>query len=442
MELTTLYQLFLNSTGIVTDSRTIQPGCIFFALKGDNFDGNTFAPAAIEAGASHAVVSDPGLQGEKFILVEDTLLTLQQLALHHRKQFNCPFIGITGSNGKTTTKELLNLVLSSRYRVGATKGNFNNHIGLPLTLLSFGTDLELGILEMGANHKGEIRELCKIGRPTHGLVTNIGKAHLEGFGGLEGVKRAKSELYQYLAENGGVAFVNKEENFLEELSGEVGERVFYGTHKLRKHQQMDCIGTVVSEFPATIEFTDRKRQFYNLETRLSGKHSIANLMAAVAVGQYFEIPGEDICASLAGYTPGNNRAEVINTGTNTFLLDAYNANPSSMRSSIESFSQMEGERKLAILGGMKELGEYSDREHAELVDFIRSIFSSDILTLVLVGSEFAKYKARADFWFASYDEVSNWFHTQNMKNTVVLIKGSRAYKLEQLLEGVRPSEPA
>ena len=397
-----LYSIFLKHQSICIDSRNIKKNAIFFALKGDNFDGNKYAQEAIDKGCICAVIDEyKHEENGKFLLVDDVLETLQYLAQHHRKQLSIPIIGITGTNGKTTTKELIKDVLNKKYKTYATQGNLNNHIGVPLSVLSITRDIEIGIIEMGANHIGEILALCKIAQPNHGLITNIGKAHLEGFGSFEGVITAKKELYNYLKQNNGIAFVNSDNPLLMELSNSQ-KRVTYKTQKEA------------------------------IKTRLIGKHNLENIMAAMCVGHYFEVKKTDIEQAIENYQPVNNRSQIIKTKKNTVLLDAYNANPMNMEAVINHFSQMKAENKVVILGDMLELGSFSLQEHQAVTELLKK---QNFNRVILVGDHFSKVKNNINCkHFADVGIASNWLKQQNIKDAFILIKGSRGIELEKLME--------
>ncbi|MEL6721530.1 MAG: UDP-N-acetylmuramoyl-tripeptide--D-alanyl-D-alanine ligase, partial [Bacteroidota bacterium] len=338
---------------ICTDSRKIIPNSIFFALKGENFNGNQYAKTALENGSACAVIDEAEYQrGEQYILVDNVLTCLQQLANFHRNQFKIPVIAITGSNGKTTTKELMNNVLTSSYPTHSTKGNFNNHIGVPLTLLAMKPETEVAIIEMGMNHLGEIAELCKIANPTHGLITNIGKAHLEGVGGLEGVKKAKSELYDYLKAHNGLIFINRDERFLWELVGDYRKKLSYSqTEELSEHYIYQ-VEQKASDIFVHARFKNDLGQSIEVKSQLIGTYNFNNIMTAIVIGQYFKVSPLKIKAAIKNYIPSNNRSQIIERDSNTFILDAYNANPSSMKNALEYFSTYPAQKKVLILGDM------------------------------------------------------------------------------------------
>lgn len=434
MEVKELYELFRASREISTDSRHIVPGTLFFALKGDRFDGNFFASAALDRGAGFAIVDNPAVvvPGKNFILVEDVLSCLQQLARFHRRQFLVPVIAITGSNGKTTTKELVSAVLSAHYPTHYTRGNLNNHIGVCLTLLAMPDDTEVAVVEMGANAQGEIAALCRIAEPTHGVVTNIGKAHLEGFGGLEGVKKGKSELYQFLQANRGTVFINQGEDFLPELSAGVQKRIFYGLSDTLSPDSPRIEACLLREQPfLQVGFLNEENEMIAVQSQLIGRYNVGNLLTAIALGRYFKVPAEKIKAAIEGYVPAMNRSQLFKQGTNTFILDAYNANPSSMEQALRNFSATPSGKKVAILGAMFELGQESVQEHAHIA---KLAYDCGFDRLILVGEAF---KSAADTiqvpFFTDIDALRKWFSQENWDNTLFLLKGSRGMQMEKLL---------
>lgn len=430
-----LYQLFKKNPAITTDSRKATAGEIFFALKGERFDGNQYAEKAVEQGASYAVIDNPSfVKDERYLLVDDVLASLQDLATHHRRQFSIPVIAITGSNGKTTTKELTSVILKSHYLTHFTKGNFNNHIGVPLTLLQMKEGTKVAIIEMGANHVGEIADLCRIAEPTHGLITNIGKAHLEGFGGIEGVKKGKSELYQYLAKSEGVAFVNESVEFLADLSMPVARKIFYKKSEQPSPDVAPCEMKLVNVLPTLeVAFLSRKSgDLLSVVTQLIGEYNFNNIMTAVAVGRYFKVPDDKMIHALGNYQSSNNRSQVLEKGSNTFILDAYNANPTSMGNALESFDRRKDNNKIAILGDMLELGEYSLDEHTAIVEKSTRLFNGNV---VFVGQEFAKAVGDRPFeTFPGVEELRAWYYAQHFEHTTFLLKGSRGISLEKLLD--------
>ena len=433
MEISSLYQLFLCAGKVSTDSRKIEPGCLFFALRGDNFNGNQYALAALEKGASYAIVDDTGLgANDKCIAVHDVLQTLQDLARHHRRQLHIPIIAITGSNGKTTTKELIAAVLGSQYPMHYTQGNLNNHIGVPLTLLQLDPQIEVAVIEMGANHQGEIDQLCRIAEPTHGLITNIGKAHLEGFGGIEGVKKGKSELYRYLAETNGLAFVNNDEPFLLELSTPVKKRIFYelSENPAPNHKPYEVKLLQLQPF-IRVAFLDENERLIEVDSKLMGVHNFQNIKTAVTLGKYFKVPGAKIKAAIEHYNPNMNRSQWVPWGSNSILLDAYNANPSSMEATLHSFAENGPGKKVVILGDMFELGEAAPTEHERIAQLANGLGFEQV---VLIGKHFAAAAQQlGGLHFDNVEEVKNWFSGQNWENKAILIKGSRGMALERLL---------
>lgn len=422
-----LYEVFLENRIISTDSRLIIPGSLFFALKGNNFDGNKFATAAVEKGASFAIIDDKQCEGENTLLVTDVLDTLQKLARFHRRKHNIPVIAITGSNGKTTTKELITNVLSQKYNTTATRGNLNNHIGVPVTLLEISKETQIAVIEMGANHQGEIAQLCSIAEPTHGIITNIGRAHLGGFGGYEGVIKAKTELYKWLLLSGGEAFVNAGNNLLMEHSSGI-KRTLYGSHEgvfargyAAENSEMLVINRILN--PGKME----------IETKLIGTYNFENAMAAICTGMYFNVPDEEIRAAISEYSPSNSRSQLLNTGRNSVILDAYNANPTSMKVAIENFRQTKAENKMLILGDMLELGDDSLAEHRTILNLIED---SGIDNVVLVGDDFGKIANDKFKYFNNSDEAYNWLLTQKINAFTILVKGSRGIKMEKVVDAL------
>lgn len=430
-----LYQLFQKHPNVVTDSRKIEPGCLFFALKGERFNGNKFAEQAISAGAAYAIIDEQEFQlDERFVLVENVLGTLQSLATHHRRQFLIPVLAITGSNGKTTTKELINTVLSSTYPTHCTQGNFNNHIGVPLTLLAMPEETEIAVIEMGANHQKEIDFLCRIAEPTHGLITNMGKAHLEGFGGVEGVRKGKSELYRYLAEKkNGVAFINLDEPHLLDYSHTVPHKITYKKGEKCTSNMLPFKVELEAESPFIhIQFSDDEDNAVLTRSNLKGLFNFNNLMTAAVIGTYFKVSGKRIKEAIENYIPSNNRSQLMPIGSNMLILDAYNANPSSMKNALLAFAKVEAKNKVAIIGAMRELGEYSEEEHQRIVDQASNL---DLSKVILVGPEFeATKKEEGVLFFQKTEEVSEWLRTQNFDETHFLLKASRSIGLERLVK--------
>ncbi len=408
-----------------TDTRNIKKNSIFFALKGANFNANTFAKEAISKGAKYAIIDEEEHYAEGCILVDNVLTTLQKLASHHRRQSKIPFIAITGSNGKTTTKELTAAVLTQKFKTLFTQGNLNNHIGVPLTLLSLTKEHEIAIIEMGANHQGEIAELCRIAEPDYGIITNIGKAHLEGFGGPEGVIKAKSEMYHYIKARGGKLFVNADDELLVKLSAGIN-RITYGTIPTA-----DFSGTDDKEsFLAKGTFVQGRTKL-EIESKLAGSYNFYNMLVAGCVGLHFGLTLEQVKAGIEGYVPSNNRSQIVKKENNTIWVDAYNANPSSMRVAIENFAAMPGKGKVLVLGDMFELGEDSAKEHQGLADLIEAKRAWE--GVYLVGKEFRKVKT-AGRTFETTEEFLTWLSANPLKGKVILLKGSRGMAMEKALE--------
>jgi UDP-N-acetylmuramoyl-tripeptide--D-alanyl-D-alanine ligase len=430
-----LYKHFLKHPEICTDTRDIKKGALFFALKGDNFNANQFAEKALDEGCSIAVIDEAKYKkDERYVLVYDVLTALQQLASQHRKQLTIPIIAITGTNGKTTSKELVNAVLSEKYKVLATKGNLNNHIGVPLTLLTIKKEHELAIIEMGANHQGEIAALCKIAEPNFGMITNIGKAHLEGFGGAEGVIKAKNELYQYIQQHKGKLIVNADNPLLMKLSEGI-DRITFGTSATAEYA-----GALIESNPfvkLTCSAREDQRSIREpviIATALIGKYNFENILAAACIGHYFKVTEEHIKTGLEKYVPSNNRSQVMQTKNNLVLLDAYNANPSSMNAAIENFAQMDRPDKMVILGDMLELGEESEKEHATIIELLQQ---KNIRNAILVGPHFMK-AAHTHYrnLFPTSEAALDYLKQHPAVNLTVLVKGSRGIKLEKLVEAL------
>lgn len=429
-----LYKIFQEYQTVTTDTRQITEGCIFFALKGDTFDGNVFAGKALELGAKCAVIDNISFKkDDRYFLVDDVLTTLQDLARHHRRQFDFPIIAITGSNGKTTTKELMAAVMSSQYNTHYTKGNFNNHIGVPLTLLQLNADHEVAIIEMGANHQGEIDLLCKITEPTHGLITNMGKAHLEGFGGFEGVKKGKSEMYRWLAMHLGTIFLNDDEPYLMECLPQSASRViiYCRSHAPSLTTPQYEVTLEYSEGFLKVGFLNSKGEMVYATTNLVGEYNFANISTAVAVGKYFKVPTSKIKNALENYVPSMNRSQLMDYIGTTIIMDAYNANPSSMKQALLNLSKMPQAYKIAIIGDMRELGEESLREHISILELAKSLNFNELIT---VGNEFGRVNTEG-VHFNETEKAIAWFQNKKFENkTCILIKGSRGMKLETLLE--------
>lgn len=435
VSLENIYSIFKQHPAVCTDTRQLSPGCLFFALKGDNFDGNQFALKALEGGAAYAVVDDPALEtDERCLLVENVLETMQKLATLHRRQFDIPVIGIGGSNGKTTTKELVSAVLGSHYPCHATKGNLNNHIGVPLTLLAMPPETEVAVIEMGTNQPGDIDLLCQITQPTHGLLTNIGKEHLEGFGNLNGVKKAEAELYRYLERQHGCVFVNSAEKYLPAMAKRNHRKIIYAASDTLNAQDSLIDIRLVSANPfVRVAFLSESNEPVEVQSQLVGRHNFHNIMTAVALGVYFKVPAVKIKAALEAYLPANNRSQLLQRGSNTILLDAYNANPSSMHAALETLQAVQAERKIAILGDMLELGEASFREHEQILRFAARCHFDQV---VVVGPEFGRcepWRVRA-MHFPDTAAARIWFKEQAFENAFILVKASRGIRLEGVLE--------
>jgi UDP-N-acetylmuramoyl-tripeptide--D-alanyl-D-alanine ligase len=439
-----LYQIYLQHSLVSTDTRKISAGSLFFALRGDKFDANTFARQAIEAGAAYAVIDNPEyLNGDKFLLVDDVLTALQDLARHHRRHLAIPVIGLTGTNGKTTTKELINAVLSQRFVTLATQGNLNNHIGVPLTILAINSSHQMAVIEMGANHQKEIALLCTIAQPTHGLITNVGKAHLEGFGGEEGVKIGKGELYDYLAAHDAgdaekrVAFINSDDKVLLEMREARGVTnvVFYG-----KNGNADNLvsGKLLDNAPTlTLKWHDRKSSSYNVKSQLTGSYNLDNILAAVCIGCFFGLNSDEINQGIESYQPKNNRSQLMKTATNTLICDFYNANPSSMFVAIENMDKIQAARKVMILGDMFEMGIAAAVEHTSV---IQKAMDAHVDERIFIGNEFASQQTEvnntdlinATFYLTAEDAMIG-LKQNPITNATILIKGSRGMALERLV---------
>jgi len=421
MKIEDLYEIFKSHPVISTDTRKIKNGCLFFALKGEKFNGNKFAENALKEGASYIIIDDKEYKlSNNYILVNNVLKTLQQLANYHRKQLNIPFIGITGTNGKTTTKEFINAVLSQKYKTAFTQGNLNNHIGVPLTLLSIPTDCEIAIIEMGANHIKEIDFLCKIVEPNFGIITNIGTAHIEGFGSLDNIKKTKNELYQFIKSVNGKVFVNGDDSTLINLSNNL-DRITYGG------RDSDCSGKSTSSTPSVkLEWNGQ-----TITSNLYGNYNYDNILAAICIANYFDVSPEKIKEAIENYFPTNNRSQIIEANTNTIFLDAYNANPTSMNAAIETFAENKSENKLMILGDMLELGEISQNEHQKITDKIDQLK----INAIFVGNEFNSIDNKCDFTYLKDNtEVIDWLKKSTLTNHQILIKGSRGIRLESVAE--------
>jgi UDP-N-acetylmuramoyl-tripeptide--D-alanyl-D-alanine ligase len=416
-----LYRLYCEKPLVSTDTRRIVPGSIFFALKGASFDGNRFAKSALEAGARYAVVDDPSVaENDRYLVVDDVLETLQELARNHRRHLNCKVIAVAGSNGKTTTKELMHRVLSTTFKTFATAGNLNNHIGVPLTLLSIPGETELAIIEIGANHVGENKFLCEIALPDFGIVTNCGKDHLEGFGGIQGVIESNREVYAYLNAYNGKAFINTDDPMLMEIAGSV-PGIGYGTRAGNFVR-----GSILEKFP----FVRVRIQDTDISSCLFGSFQLYNILSAAAAGLYFGVSAEAIKSAVESYTPSNNRSQLIEWNGNRVLLDAYNANPSSMGEMIRDFSELPHAGKIAVLGDMFELGEDSENEHRAIVEQLKE---SSLRQTILVGAQFARHRGISGaLHFESTGEAGEYIRQQGFRDCYFLVKGSRGMALEKI----------
>lgn len=421
-----LYQLFKESKGVATDSRTVKNGEIFFAMWGQSYNGNKYAADALAKGASYAVIDDPAFETEKTILVDDCLFELQALASHYRKELNVPVLAITGTNGKTTTKELLAAIISKKLRLHYTQGNLNNHIGVPLTILSAPADTQMLIVEMGANHIGEIRTLCLIAKPEYGIITNIGTAHIEGFGSFEGVVRAKTELYEHLRKVNGVALYNDKNPLL-------AGNIFRILNRAVPFSDPTGIELIVNGIATDLNLkvsVSYQHQTYNLNTNLFGMYNLENVKAAIASGLFFGVEMRDIAEAVENYKPDNNRSQIKKTDSNTLICDSYNANPSSMKLAIESFASVNAVSKAVIIGDMLELGEKSGEEHAKVMELIVSLNPEKA---IFVGNAFIKVPAKKGFeLFPDVAALSEYLNKEPLTGKTILIKGSRGIGLERV----------
>lgn len=428
MKIAELYNLFISTSGISTDTRKIDSGNIFFALKGPNFNANTFSSKAFEMGAAYCIVDEEiGIVNEQCILVDDVLTCLQLLATYHRQQLNIPLVAIAGSNGKTTTKELIHAVFSSQLKCYSTQGNLNNHIGVPLTLLSIKKEIDIAVIELGANHIGETALLCKIAQPDFGLVTNNGKDHLEGYGSLDGVRKGNGELYDHLLSVNGTAFVSILQNDLMNDSENL-KRITYGDKKANVSGKI-----ISSQQQLKISFQSLTKKEIEVQTNLVGEYNFENIMAAVAVGQKFNISDDSIAKAISAYQPSNNRSQWVVKNGNNFIVDCYNANPSSMELAIENFSGMNTSNKILILGDMFELGKFSDEEHLNIASLAQS---KNFDSIIFVGKDFIKANRKLNIahqTFNNVEELKAWFDTANIKGATILLKASRGMSLEKIL---------
>lgn len=423
-----IYKLFRESTGVTTDSRSVAEGQIFFALWGDSYNGNKFAAEALDKGASWAIVDDSSFETERTILVDDCLFELQALAAHHRKEMKVPVLAITGTNGKTTTKELITAILSRKFKIHATKGNLNNHIGVPLTILTAPEGTEIMVLEMGASHVGEIRTLCLIAKPDYGIITNVGTAHIEGFGSGEGVIKAKTELYEHLRKVNGIAIYNDKDPVL-------SEKIYKLVNRAVPYS--DPTGTDLTIIPGdeglnlslTVKY---QHETYKISTNLFGSYNVNNVKAAMAAGLFFGVEMKEIAEEVGKYDPGNNRSQIKVTKKNTLVCDSYNANPSSMKLAIESFAKIQAEKKMCILGDMLELGEKSEEEHAKVIKYLND---NNIKEVLLTGPVFSKVSAKSGFKsFTDVKKLKEFLKSHQVNGYHILIKGSRGIALEQIYE--------
>jgi len=428
-----LYNIFQQHPFICTDSRTCEKGALFFALKGENFDANAFAKNALENGCSYAIIDDAAYATDnRYILVEDVLTTLQELARFHRRHLGTKLLAITGTNGKTTTKELIAAALSEKYNVLYTQGNLNNHIGVPLTLLKLKAEHEIAIIEMGANHPGEIKILAEIACPDYGIITNVGKAHLEGFGSFEGVKKTKAELYEYVLKNGKGIFINQDNEHLKEMILNTGM-----SHQIQLHEYSltngDCpvFGQIISCSPfLNMSCRVENHTAFEVNTKLIGTYNAENVLAAIAIADYFDVDSEKIKSGLEKYTPRNNRSQLTVTKRNKLVIDAYNANPTSMKAALINFGQMTVEHKVLIIGDMFELGENSKEEHQNIIQLIEQ-YQFD--RVILVGTRFMETKHHFISFPGTQQLLENSVLLNEINNSYVLIKGSRGIKLEQIV---------
>lgn len=421
MTIAELHFHFLNSNGVCTDTRSLVTGQLYFALKGENFNGNTFAQQALDQGAAIAIIDENNFQADRTVLVDDVLTTLQQLATYHRNYLNVPIIGLTGSNGKTTTKELINAVLSQHFKTTATAGNLNNHIGVPLTLLSMDADTEIGIIEMGANHQGEIKMLSAIAQPNYGYITNFGKAHLEGFGGIEGVIKGKSELYDYLRNSQGTVFINDNDKIQLEKSKDITNITF---------------GSDSSDIPVILKNTTPTLTVAcgttTFDSHLIGAYNFSNIAAAIAIGTHFKIAPEQIKSGIDNYTPENNRSQIIKRATYQVILDAYNANPTSMKAALENLNLHRNGPTIAFIGNMFEVGSTAKEEHQDILNLAASLGIDQVYA---IGPDFGQsVPQKNQEVYGEYHAFAKAFSLILPEGATVLIKGSRGMKMERVLE--------
>ncbi|PLX14702.1 MAG: UDP-N-acetylmuramoyl-tripeptide--D-alanyl-D-alanine ligase [Salinivirgaceae bacterium] len=442
MNIAKLYKIFKEYPLISTDSRNPKPDSIFFALKGESFDGNRFAKDALKV-CKYAVVDDPEVvEDDRYLLVSSVLIALQNLSRFHRNHLDLPIIAITGTNGKTTTKELISAVLNKKYKAYSTVGNFNNHIGVPLSLLEITTEHELAVIEMGASKQGDIKELCEIAQPTHGIITNVGKAHLEGFGSFEKVMKTKGELYDFLYLNNGTAFVNYDDEYLEDMNPP-RKTIHYGVSRFTH-----CQGQLINEYPfvsfkwiATGEMVyddgelDWSAPENQIQLKLVGAYNYENALAAVCIGNYFDVDAKSMKEALEAYEPKNLRSQFKETDSNTLIIDSYNANPTSMKLALDGFAGYKVDNKILILGDMLELGRVSRREHDVLIHHISELEAFD--DTYFVGEEFYNLKNEiTQHWFKNVDELVAYFKDNPLKGKTILLKGSRGIKLEKVIDSL------
>ncbi|CAN5580646.1 UDP-N-acetylmuramoyl-tripeptide--D-alanyl-D-alanine ligase [soil metagenome] len=421
-----LYSIFLQHPVVCTDTRKLSFGSLFFALKGDNFNGNKFAVQALQEGAAYAIIDEPQTADERILLVPDVLKAMQDLSTFHRRKLGLPVLAITGSNGKTTTKELTAAVLNRKYATYFTAGNLNNHIGVPLTLLALNKSHELAVVEMGANHQREIAALCEIAEPDFGLITNIGKAHLEGFGGVEGVKKGKGELYACIRERNGLIFIHQDDEVLMEVLKAYSPTVSYGSSSACEYQGRALMKGEFLSVEITVPFQ------VTIDTQLTGDYNFANVMAAVAIGGHLNVPAAEIKAGIENYAPGNQRSQVIRKGNVSIVMDAYNANPSSMMAALHNFDTAFSGSKIVALGEMRELGEEGPEEHARIAEIAKNMQDA---ALIFVGPCFEKYAETAGaHYFPDSTAAMTWLKSHLPQECTLLIKGSRGSKMEKLLE--------
>ncbi len=428
MKTDTLYRIFVRNPRICTDSRNVDKRSIFFALEGDTFNGNQFAAQALEKGSSYAVVDEKKYAiDDRYILVDDVLSSLQQLALFHRMHFNIPVIAITGTNGKTTTKELMNRILKQKYHIVATHGNLNNHIGVPLSLLKIEKNTEIAIIEMGANHRGEIAKLCEFALPTHGMITNIGSAHLEGFGNLETIIRTKTELYEHLGKKDGTIFINRGNEILTDRLSQIRcEKIWYGG------KSGNWSGIITNAVPTLELKVALNADSFTVKTNMFGAYNLENVLAAMSIGSYFNVEVEKMIGAVEGFIPSDNRSQIVNTPSNRLICDAYNANPTSMKLVIDDFLLMDSERKVLILGDMFELGENTEKEHLKLIKYVKDKSFSRIF---LIGKIFSTVNQTLQIpAFIDVDSFVKWLDKNPIKSSYILLKGSRGMKLEKIID--------